>query len=161
LVVAFAALHLGDLAWERLHAGPPRADKSVDYAAWREACRWATRPENIPPGARFLTPRLAQTFGWYSGHGQVVGWKDVPQNAVGLVEWWRRIQDLYCTGQTSPESRWHSTLAELGDTRLRELGVKYKAEYVITEATDPPLKLDIVYRNAGYIIYRLPPISNP
>ena len=75
----------------------------------------------IPPDAVFLVPRDAQTFKWYTGQRDVVNWKDVPQDAKTLLEWWRRIQDIYATGL--PEGpRWHEPLAEVGADRLATIG---------------------------------------
>ena len=54
-----------------------------------------------------------------------------------------------------PAPRWHGSLADLGAERLRELGAKYDADYVITEISDPPLKLNAVYHKGPYVIYRL------
>jgi hypothetical protein len=110
-------------------------------------------PKNIPPGARFLTPRLAQTFKWYTRHPSVADWKDVPQNSKAMIEWWRRMGEIYSTGKTP--IRWRRTLSELGAGRLKELGQKYDADYAIADRSDPPLELDVVHNNGVYIIYRL------
>ncbi len=85
----------------------------------------------------------------------MVTWKDVPQDAQGLVEWWRRMEDVYATGLPPPEPRRHGSLSDLSADRLAQLGVKYHAGYAITERTDPLLKLAVVYENPTYIIYRL------
>jgi len=167
--VTAAACHLGWVAdqrgWDRFEPLPPRsygsigrvgmpprtrAEKLADFKNWRDACRWAADPSNIPPGARFLTPRLGQTFKWYSQHPSVADWKDVPQDSKAMVEWWRRLGDIY-----NIPTEWRKTLSELGTGRLKELGRRYDAEYAIAERTEPPLDLDIVYENEAYIIYRL------
>ena len=164
-----AVLHVADRAADRIVPLPPqsygaigrvgplptRAERFADFDRWHEACQWVADPKNVPPGARFLTPRLGQTFKWYSGHPGVVDWKDVPQDAGSLVEWWHRMEDIYSTGLRSPDPRWHESLAEVGADRLKELGEKYHADYAITQRTDPPLPLDAVYDNGTYIIYRL------
>ncbi len=154
--ILLTGYHLGSLLVIRFTPAPPRSHKIADFEAWREACRWVATPGNVPPNARFFTPRLSQTFGWYSGHSEVVAWKNVPQDAVDILEWWRRIQAIYMTGKPPPEPRWHGTLADLGVERLRRLGEQYGADYAIMERTDgPPLELDAVYRNRAYVIYRL------
>ena len=110
----------------------------------------------MPPDARFITPRLSQTFGWYSGHSEVVAWKNVPQDAVDILEWWRRIQAIHMTGKPPPSPRWHQSPADLGTERLRQLGEKYGADYAIMERTDSaPLGFAAVYRTRAYVIYRL------
>ena len=67
----------------------PRADKLRNYGDWVDVCRWVSDPKHTPPDARFLIPRMAYTFKWYAGRGEVVNWKETPQDAaslVGLVE---------------------------------------------------------------------------
>jgi len=133
----------------------PRADRLADFPAWKEACTWVAESGKIPSSARFLTPRGSQTFKWYAGRGEVAVWKETPQDAAGLVCWWRRIEDLYATGQEPPFSRWHASSAELGTGRLRQLGERYDAQYVLAETREAPLPLPIVFHNRAYIIYRL------
>jgi hypothetical protein len=155
LAILLAAFHVGDYALERLNPSPPRSHRIAGYNDWRSACTWVAAPGNVPPDARFLAPRLSQTFKWYTGHSDVVTWKDVPQDPEHIVEWWNRIQDIYTTGLPPPEPKWRASLAEIGEEGLRRLGAKYKADYVITEATDPPLNLNVVYQNDTYVIYRI------
>jgi hypothetical protein len=153
LALVLAAFHVGDRALDRLEPAPPRSQKLADFDGWRDACRWVADSGKIPPGARFLTPRLSMTFKWYTGHSDVATWKDVPQEARAMMQWWQRINDLFATGQHAP--RWHESLAELGAARLKQLGAKYDADYVITQTSDPPLGLPEVYQNRSYAIYRL------
>ncbi len=157
LVVALlvAGVHLGGLAKERVVPRVPRADfRRVHYGNWYRACDWISQPENIPPGARFLTPRLVQTFKWYTGHGEVVTWKDIPQDADSIVKWWDCMEEIHGTGRQWPNRRWHRSLADLGPSRLEHLGRKYGADYVLTLAK-PPLPLEVVYKNRTYAVYRL------
>jgi hypothetical protein len=133
----------------------PRADRLADFRAWKEACTWVAESGEIPASARFLTPRVAQTFKWYAGRGEVGTLKEMPQDAAGLVRWWRRLEDLHATGLEPPD-RWYISLAEQGAGRLRQLAARYDAQYAITEATEPPLSLPVVFQNRSYIIYRLP-----
>jgi hypothetical protein len=139
----------------------PRADRLKDYEAyeaWREACEWVATSGEIPATARFLTPRMSQTFKWYAHRGEVGTWKEVPQDAEGLVKWWDIMQDIHGTGEEWPLERWYESLADLGPQRLRELGAKYNADYAIMNVTDPRLPLPFVYKNESYIIYDLAPV---
>jgi hypothetical protein len=160
--VLLPAVHLGNLAAVRLRPTVPRADagRVVHYGAWRLACQWIAEPGNVPPDARFLTPRMAQTFKWYTGHSEVATWKDIPQDPESIVRWWNRIHRLHATGLDPPFDPWRPSLAWLGPARLSALGKLYGAGYVITRA-QPRLPLPIVYRNRRYIIYRLPAIGPP
>jgi hypothetical protein len=155
LAILVAAFHLSDLAVERIAPSPPRSNKLADFDAWRSACDWVARSGKIPPDARFITPRAAQTFSWYAGCSQVVSWKDIPQDARKIVAWWDRLRDVYGAGDPQSKTAWRPTLSELGPERLRQLGSKYDADYAIVERTDPPLNLEVLYRNNAYIIYRL------
>jgi hypothetical protein len=156
LAVAAATLHAGGYAIQRPTATPPRADRLPNYGAWWRACHWVAQSGNVPRHARFLTPRLAETFKWYAGRAEVVNMKEVPQDARAIVQWWRRLLEIHGTGSNDPASRWHQSLADLGAARLKELGAKYQADYVLTLA-DPRLPLQAVYENETYIIYRLGP----
>jgi hypothetical protein len=155
LATLLAAFHLGDKAVDRVAMDVPRSHQMPDFAAWREACQWVADAKEIPADAQFLTPRLGQTFHWFSGHNGVVDWKDVPQDAASIVEWRDRIQTIYATGKPLPD-RWYQPLTIRGETVLKQLGAKYHADYLITESTDPALKLPILYQNGAYIVYRLP-----
>jgi hypothetical protein len=133
-----AGLHLGDTMRFRLTYLSPRADWTlprVEIDDWREVCRWAS--EETPPDAVFLVPRMSQTFRWYAGRGEVVTRKDLPQDAPAIVEWWQRLADIYGTGdQATPAD----SLTQLGAERLRALGEKYGASYVVTR---PDATLDL------------------
>ncbi|MBN1393950.1 MAG: hypothetical protein JW959_02880 [Pirellulales bacterium] len=165
LAIVVAAFHLGDRAVERIAPDAPRTHKLPgnkdpigrrrDFDDWRAACEWIAGSGEIPPEAVFLTPRLTRTFRWYAGRSDAVSWKDVPQAAGDVVEWWRRVMDIYGTGLPLRSQRWHEPLAEAGEDHLRRLGEKYAADYAITDRTTPPLDLPVVYFNRTYIIYRL------
>jgi len=148
----------GDLGhttwWRQQHLRPPADANIGNLDAWRQMCAWAAA--ETPPEAVFLVPRLSQTFRWYAGRGEVVSRKDLPQDAEGIVEWWRRLNRIYrAPGDSSSE--WHENLAELGTTRLRQLGAEFGADYVITAAY-PALNLPRVGpSNPSFAIYRLTP----
>ena len=147
--------HFGSLAVQRLQPAAPRAERLANPLAWQEACTWAADQRNTQPTARFITPRQAQTFKWYACRAEVATWKDVPQNAQEIVQWRERMQDLFATDLSDPEYRWYESLNELGTQRIEELGRKYQADFLITESIYPLLNLKVVYRNEGYVIYKL------
>ena len=141
-------------AWN-LFRNVPRGDRSgkvLDADDWHETCKWFAG--NTAAGSLAITPRMAQTFTWYAEHGQVVSWKDLPQDAVAVVRWSQRLADIY--GRRYPEfqGRWRESLTELSPQRLRELGRRYNADYLVVEA-EPPLDLPELYRNKSYAVYRL------
>ena len=160
VAMLLAATHLGTIVVERQHNLWPPADKSIaNLAAWRDICAWVAA--NTPPDAVFLTPRNTQSFHWYAGRAEVVGYKDIPQDAIGIVEWWKRIGDVYRQRPAGSESEAYATLVELGRTRLETLGRKYHADYVIA-GTEPLLALERVSPpNPAYVVYRLPSSPRP
>ncbi|MDX1961990.1 MAG: DUF6798 domain-containing protein [Pirellulales bacterium] len=135
-----------------------RPDQRRNYilTEWRDVCRWAR--ENTSSSARFLTPRLSATFKWYAQRGEVVNWKDMPQDAASLVAWWQRLRDLH--GEDNPANpldRWHDSLAHHGLPRLQELGKKYGADYAIVVYFDdtPRLTEPALYQNKMFAVYAL------
>jgi hypothetical protein len=155
-ILAGAAVicHFGTLAAERIAPGAPRADRLPDFAAWHEACLWAADERNAPAGARFITPRMAQTFKWYSGRAEVATWKDVPQDAPEIVEWWTRMEELFAD-RAEPGLHLHEYVNDLTTRQIEGLGKKYQADFVITPTGAAPLDLKIVYQNEGYTIYKV------
>ncbi len=149
-----ATFHLGDTVRFRLEYLAPRADWTlprVDLDEWRQVAAWAN--QETPSGTVFLVPRLSQTFRWYSGRGEVVTRKDLPQDAASIVEWWERLNEL--EGQ-DPSASAGDNLASLGSARLSELAAKYGADYVVTRP-DPSLGLMRVGPDTETVaVYQLP-----
>ena len=81
-------------------------------------------------------------------------WKDLPQDAPGIVAWRERLEDLYGTGDA--EEPWYDSLAETPRDRLLAAAQKYQAGYILTEA-EPALDFLCLYRNTTYAVYELPP----
>jgi hypothetical protein len=130
---------------------PPADQKVRDFGSWCDACEWAA--ENTPHDALFLTPRLNLTFKWRAGRPEVVNRKDLPQDARSIVEWHRRIQDIYYAtieGELQPLD----SLGVLGSERVRDIARQYGAAYVIMDRGQL-LQLPIAYINDEYVIYRI------
>ncbi len=134
-----------------------RADKLRNYGDWVDVCRWVSDPEHTPPDARFLIPRTAFTFKWYAGRGEVVNWKETPQDAASLVDWWKRIRDIYATGNSPPRETFYISLADAGAPKLQELAKKYEADYLVTQLSVPLLPLPWLYKNESFVVYDLRP----
>jgi hypothetical protein len=86
---------------------------------------------------------MAFTFKWYANRGEVVNWKETPQDAVNLRAWWKRIQEIYPTG------------APLQASKLPELAKKYGADYLLTQVSAPMLPLPVEYKNESFVVYRM------
>ena len=98
---------------------------------------------------------MSQTCKWYTQHPEVVNWKEIPQDAEAIVEWWRQMEDIHATGSDDPYLRWRGSLAQLGPERLKQLGEKYQADYVVTLNRPLLPPLEIVCINRRYVVYRL------
>lgn len=125
------------------------------YRDWQQACAWIR--QYTPPDSLVLTPRHQQTFKWYAERAEVVSWKDVPQDAVGLLEWKRRMEEVF-----PPDVLWYG-LAAHGETGLLRLAHEYGYDYVLVDRLrgGPDLPFEKVYprdqeENAWYEVYRLP-----
>lgn len=156
IVAGIAGLHLTGYAIDRLYPTRPRADKVnkvADYVAWRHLTDWVRA--HTADDTLFLTPRSQQTFIWYSGRSEVVTWKNLPQDAQGIVEWWARLGDIYRENPGDEPEEWQDSLTEISVDRLRRLAGKYGFEYLVTES-EPALNLPVVYRNESYAVYKMP-----
>ena len=67
---------------------------------WQSVCQWIR--QNTPSGSLFLTPHRQQTFKWYAERAEVACWKDAPQDAAGLIRWYRRIEQLRLIEDNDP-----------------------------------------------------------
>jgi hypothetical protein len=151
--------HLEPLAMKRSHPGQPRSDapnKVIDSGDWRDVCLWIRA--NTPTTAVVLAPRATQTFKWWAQRAEVGCWKDVPQNARDLVEWWRRMDTIHATHSSDPEDDWYDSLAEAGEPHAVQMAQKYGASYILT-AAEPPLALVSPYRNNSYAVYEVPAVA--
>lgn len=161
LVVLPGAAHVALEAAARCVPCPPPAFRLSadpdDYVCWRMACEWIAESGCVSRDARFLTPRMTQTFKWYAQRAEVANWKEVPQDAPAIVEWWSRMRRLHTGAAVSPTTRWNDDLAAAGARRMVELGRQYDAQYAIAPRRRgrAPLDLPVVYRNRAWAIYRL------
>jgi hypothetical protein len=127
------------------------------FTHWQDVCAWIER--ETPLDSRFLTPRRQQTFKWYAQRSEVVNWKDVPQDAAGLLRWKEAMEEIY------PRKTFEDDLAAHIEPRLIAIARKYNAQYIVLDRTraQRPLKFERVYpairsQNPAYEVYRLPTI---
>jgi hypothetical protein len=156
VLIAAAGLHLADVGRYRLARMPPRSHWQLRWTqSYRLATEWIAHSGQIPPDARFLTPRLSHTFKWYTARPEVATWKDIPQDAASIVAWWDRLHDIYGTGLKMPGGEWYASFGEMSEDRVRALAQKYGAQYVLSYRRPRELKLDVVYRNRYWVVYRV------
>lgn len=139
------------LGWEA--DATPQAQQQVDDD-WRAVCRWAKNSSG--EDEVFLTPRHQQTFKWYAGRAEVVNWKDVPQDAASLREWYRRFREVF-------PRRLGTLRVTIQYDQLRKLGEQYDVRYLIVDrrVAGEHLPLVQVYptdfeTNESFAVYRLP-----
>ncbi len=125
------------------------------YEDWLAACDWIAT--QTPADEVFLTPRNQQTFKWYAQRGEVVVWKDIPQDAAAVVEWKRRIDEIF------PYRIGGYDLAAHGEQELRRLSAKYGFRHVVIDRSrsSRPLSFERVYPPAWqgsscFEVYRVP-----
>jgi len=136
----------------------PRVDARVDPVAWVDVCEWVR--DHAPADACFLTPRGEESFTWRTGRGEVVSWKNSPQDARSLVEWRRRYTDCYSRdgGLVNMEV----STAAFGADRLLEVAARYGADHAIVPLVTcglEALPFPRLYENAAYAVLELPPLT--
>lgn len=152
VALAMTGTHLASETWDRVLDPTSKSDaRMLDTQDWIDACRWIQ--ENTPRDAVFLTPRHSQSFKWYASRAEVVTYKDIPQDAVNLLEWRRRRHDVFKPAGNSGLP-WARTIGQLGTRRVRELAERYQFNYVIARHAYP-LALPVVYQNETYVVYRV------
>lgn len=155
---------LGDLRTRFAYSRIEPAHPIVAYY-WHDACSWIR--EHTPREAVFLVPRQAATFKWNTRRSDVANWKDVPQDAEGIVRWRETVEELYSRTDEDGKRTWDSLPARLwrmDDAELLALRDKYDFDYVVCRATIDPFRgggrkpsLKMVYNNQWYAVYRVAP----
>lgn len=160
--IVWAGYFLLSVTYARWETNVPPSVVQADHAeAWQEACRWVA--EHAPADAKFLIPRGGHSFKWYASRSDVGSYKDVPQDAAGVVEWRARNREMYPTLESLDERGRKIILDSpelLGTERVQELAKKYGASHVIARNA-PPLALPRLYSTSdqfdaeanGYTIY--------
>lgn len=67
---------------------PSRMSPTVE-ADWIDACDWIRR--NTPDDALLYAANEDWAVKWYAQRAEYVNYKDCPQDAAGIVEWYRRL----------------------------------------------------------------------
>jgi len=128
---------------------PPAAKRMAQLSDWQDACDWIHKES--PPDALFLTDRHAQSFKWYAARADVANWKDIPQDAAGIVDWYARCRKLYNPGGSQ---RTVGVLARQAPHRLPQLAKEFGATHALTRKS-PSLRLPVIYENKTYAVYKL------
>ena len=137
IFVACIVAAFGVMAFERHEDPRPRADRRslpqydndesrtlATYRNWVKVCDWVRN--NTPSNAAFITPNQQQTFKWYTGRREIVCWKDIPQDAEGILEWNERLNRL-----GRPQKQYEAGLLSYSDEQLRAIGKHYQADFLV------------------------------
>jgi hypothetical protein len=127
-----------------------------ELADWEDVCRWIRR--SLPQAdVSVLTPPESWAFKWYAERPEYVTRKDCPQDAAGIVEWRRRMDERWQWLQALRDSlhrgTFHATLERMGT----DIGVTHAILYSGWRAPVPAL-----YRNRTFAVYatRFPEIHD-
>ena len=114
-------------------------EQLIHYQDWLRVCSFVR--EKTEPGSLWLTPRNQQTFKWHTGRGEVAAWKDMPQDAARVVEWFERLSECYPTDSERSLEPWTTE-------KILELHKRYGFRYVLIDrrvgGQSPPL-LPVLY----------------
>ena len=141
--------------------GPPERlghDPEGDaYTAWRRPHLGGGSGERSCFRTVF-DPALLLHLQMDTHRSEVATWKDIPQDAPSIVEWWRRLDSIYGI-QEQDRGQWQDAslaqvLARTSPDRVRRLAADFRFDYILAER-HPPLPWKAVYRNRFYTIYDL------
>ena len=130
------------------------SDQQQSFRDWIAVCHWARRSSD--PSEVFLTPRHQQTFKWYAQRAEVANWKDVPQDASSLIQWYDRFTSIY-------PQRLGNTRVTIQYPILRQYREQFGVRWMIVDRriVGEHLPLNRVYptgdqSNETYAVYELP-----
>ncbi|GIW90301.1 MAG: hypothetical protein KatS3mg109_0733 [Pirellulaceae bacterium] len=171
IILLIPVVVLGWKIGRELRDTRPRADRRWDatagdrqlalrkYRNWLAACGYIR--EHLPKDALFLTPFNQQTFKWHAERAEVVNWKDFPQDPASILEWKRRMDDLF------PNTTARSDITYWRDNEIIEKMRRYGAEYLVLERlpgasrTLGPAFTQVYPRfgdvNEDFVVYRIAP----
>lgn len=140
---------------QTLPADPQAASAEQILEDWRRVCAWFR--DRTAADTLVLTLREQQTFKWYAERAEVVNWKDVPQDAGGLIEWMKRYGEIY--QQAYDQNLAAGTRGGLmiySDATLREFGREYGADYLVVPRYQVYLRAQSGFASELKIVYPHP-----
>lgn len=123
---------------------------------WIDVCGWIS--QNTPANARFLTPRHSWAFKWYARRNEYISFKDMPQDADSLSEWFLRYKYQRSWIKEVEQNYWknHTSgpLTATQDQMEELLFTTPTTHYLLHESLQLPL--EPIYENETYKVYELP-----
>ncbi|MDR1959323.1 MAG: hypothetical protein LBQ54_09855 [Planctomycetaceae bacterium] len=157
-------------ARERVIARPPRTVPDRFYSPWRQMCEWIADPNNTPEDAKFLVPRRSESFKWYANRSDIGVWKEMPQDAVSMVQWFETMEDCFAKKNVPDKEKWlyglASVLSDKSPEEIAALQKKYSFDYILTEGWPLLPTLEKVYATSEnpadrrYVLYKIPGFGN-
>ncbi len=124
---------------------PGRMDAAT-HGQWLDVCGWLR--DHAPHDALLYSANQDWAVKWYAQRAEYVNYKDCPQDAAGIVEWYDRIKAL---------SKWSA--ASYTDARFSaEEAAKLQERTGITHLVCSrfgPFDLEPVYANRTFRVYQL------
>ena len=137
---------------------------------WIETCHWIRDIGNTPSDSVFLVPCGYNSFKWYAERAEAAAWKEIPQDARSIVQWYNRVNALYAMPNEKGSARWNQPLVIVliakGRNRVLKECTKYGIDYIVIE--NPPYTLtaypkaierwqefvdnDIVWQNSQFTV---------
>ncbi|MEZ6066996.1 MAG: DUF6798 domain-containing protein [Planctomycetaceae bacterium] len=152
LLLVLSASALAAAAWlpaPDANASTMPADR---HAAWVKTCRWIR--EHTPADALVGTANETWAVNWYADRAEYVSFKNCPQDAAGIIEWWDRRKLLV---RWSGEAKADGSISEddLADLhRLTGMNFLIVSRYGPIDATP-------VHQTKPFQVYALQPASQP
>ena len=148
-VVATSAYRVANMRTPRSCAG------AKNLESWTQMCDWVR--ENTTQEDVFVVPYTTRTFTWYARRPVVGVWKDIPQDARNLCEWWDRMHiQFYGIDPADPTYSYGRlrSFSLLPDQRLDQIRDRYHATYLVSASDDLPHR-EPVYKNKHFAVWKL------
>jgi len=121
-------------------------------------CQWIKA--NTPKDAKFWIPRDGQTFKWHAQRSDIGTWKNIPQDAESIVQWYNSMLKLFRYQNAEGANAEDRLLTTLLNSKTEEeivlLQQRYGFEYILcAQAYEMPKHstLQMVYANDVYCLY--------
>jgi len=115
--------------------------------------------ENTPRDAVFLVDPTIEDFYIYAQRAMFVSFKNSPQSAADILEWYKRIK--LCNGNRSPdksgfdsEKELHTNFYKLDEDQIRQIANSYGINYYLG-LPQQRLAFEHAYSNSYFTVYKV------